>query len=450
MKKKINISINIINLIFSLLLFGTFIVFLFISYQADLKFNRAKRSIEKFIACENSSKIISQNAQILSEQANLFVITKNPEYAKRFLAERSKNENQKAMRNLQSFCNSDDLTYQRLEIAIGQADNLYQLELYAIKLIYEAEKDVFNFIPAEIQKIDLSETDKLLSKNAKEQKAVDILYGDGAFIYRQRITNNCTIILKDLETSIKKDLHVDAQDLGEHLHQLEFTQIFCFLICIMIFIIYAFWVFIPVKKYKTAMQMDQKIEPSGSSELIYLGNAYNAIYDSKSNHEKELLINSSTDALTGSYNRRAFEQICKENSTPDVKLALIIIDIDNFKSINDTFGHAVGDKALKHLSNCLNSTFRKDDYICRIGGDEFAVILTNFSKENKSAISTKMNFVKEKLSSRANDIPRFTISAGASISETGFSDEMFKQADGALYIIKNTGKNGCFVFSENN
>ena len=196
------------------------------------------------------------------------------------------------------------------------------------------------------------------------------------------------------------------------------------------------------------MENDLKVTPKGTKEVVYLGETYNKIYDVKSTNEKKLIHSSNTDALTGIYNRRAFEQICAEKSTKDTKLAIILIDLDNFKTINDTFGHSIGDKALKLLAKTLENTFRKNDFVCRIGGDEFAVILSDFTMENKSAITTKMNIVRDKLSNRSNDVPRFTISAGAAISTTGYSEELYKQADGALYIIKNTGKNGCFVYAE--
>ncbi|MBX8824497.1 GGDEF domain-containing protein [Ochrobactrum sp. SFR4] len=156
------------------------------------------------------------------------------------------------------------------------------------------------------------------------------------------------------------------------------------------------------------------------------------------------------DQLTGLYNRRAFELTLAERDPADGSLALILLDIDHFKRINDQFGHAAGDIALQRFSGILMTVFRKKDFIARIGGEEFAVILPD------TAMSEAYEFAERVRQAAENDafehgdgIVRLTISAGvcqAVAGVTSFSD-MTKKADISLYIAKNNGRNRVEIFA---
>ena len=154
----------------------------------------------------------------------------------------------------------------------------------------------------------------------------------------------------------------------------------------------------------------------------------------------------SYDALTGILNRRAFDQICQNSAEKKQNIALLLIDLDNFKYINDNYGHAGGDTVLKELARTLSDAFRKEDYIARIGGDEFAAILPDFNPEAANIIKSKIAAVNESLSHMKDGIKPVSISVGAAFSTIGFNDELYKNADKALYVVKEKGKRGCEVY----
>jgi len=152
-----------------------------------------------------------------------------------------------------------------------------------------------------------------------------------------------------------------------------------------------------------------------------------------------------TDALTGLYNRRHFNTIlnlelerAKRNQH---RLNLVLIDIDNFKYVNDTFGHPYGDEFLINIANCLKNCLRRsNDILFRIGGDEFAAILTYISLEEATYICNELQqqFKKD------NEHDKVSLSIGIiSIAPDYKTDikQIIARADEALYQAKRKGKN---------
>ena len=120
-----------------------------------------------------------------------------------------------------------------------------------------------------------------------------------------------------------------------------------------------------------------------------------------------------------------------------------IIDADNFKSINDTYGHAVGDIVLQRIADVVKKEFRSMDYICRIGGDEFAVIMVEVSKKHRDIIARKLTSINKELSFAKENIPAIFLSMGVAFSDRNNPGEsIFKDADYVLYKVKENGRNG--------
>lgn len=144
----------------------------------------------------------------------------------------------------------------------------------------------------------------------------------------------------------------------------------------------------------------------------------------------------SHDPLTQLANRRTFDEYLKQFASQasryDWMFSLVLLDIDNFKELNDTHGHAYGDEVLKQLSGELKSILRAGDIACRIGGDEFAVILANASKEGATQVVKR---IRENLLGLNNKIE---ISVGLSCAPTdGCEPEiLFALADSRLYENK--------------
>lgn len=164
-------------------------------------------------------------------------------------------------------------------------------------------------------------------------------------------------------------------------------------------------------------------------------------YNVSKNLEKALV----TDPLTQVYNRHVLEQIISDNaikgSTPFENIALAMLDIDDFKKINDENGHYTGDLALMYMGQKLSRETHKDDYVIRYGGEEFVIILRNCSVTD--ACARMEQFRKDIENADDTPIP-FTISIGVS-SYMGDYIKALQNVDEALYKAKNTGKNKVVV-----
>ncbi|MGZ0020086.1 diguanylate cyclase [Nitrosomonas sp. wSCUT-2] len=153
------------------------------------------------------------------------------------------------------------------------------------------------------------------------------------------------------------------------------------------------------------------------------------------------------DHLTGALNRRGFDNAFRREvnylSHTQGLLCFALLDIDNFKQLNDTHGHQVGDDALIYLVEAVKETLRREDVISRYGGEEFAILLPNTSlKEAISTIARIKRYLTKKFFLHGNNRLLITFSAGVAQYQPGESqDNVFKRADEALYRAKSNGKN---------
>ncbi|WP_418640455.1 diguanylate cyclase domain-containing protein [Sulfurimonas sp. ST-27] len=178
------------------------------------------------------------------------------------------------------------------------------------------------------------------------------------------------------------------------------------------------------------------------------------------NAQEEAQYQANHDFLTGLMNRKALLQRLHEENAKAIRHsfihAFLFIDLDNFKQVNDTYGHHVGDELLIQVSHRMRSILREEDILARISGDEFAIILVNIAETKEAAkeyAQKKCHSIIEALS-RTFVIEGNEIHIGASIGIKIFPDEkhnienIMNDADKAMYVAKKNGKNSCSIYSE--
>ena len=172
--------------------------------------------------------------------------------------------------------------------------------------------------------------------------------------------------------------------------------------------------------------------------------------EAKEEAEKMALI----DELTGLNNRRAFYEqghvLTNLSQRSEAELSMIVMDLDHFKNVNDTLGHAAGDEALKKIGEVLKKMIRKSDVCARIGGEEFGILLQVTSEQDAGQLAEKLRkeIEQTKISFNGEEFS-VTGSFGVSVCATSL-EKLFKGADQAMYQAKDSGRNcvvtvGCVI-----
>jgi diguanylate cyclase (GGDEF)-like protein len=212
--------------------------------------------------------------------------------------------------------------------------------------------------------------------------------------------------------------------------------------------------------YFVDLQLSQVAINSGILGLI-IGSFLSYIYTDKiTNYENSLIqqnsslsLLASTDYLTGIMNKRMFNEISERYfqtaQKNDLNLTLLLLDLDHFKKVNDTYGHQAGDQLLKRFVKTMESILNKSDIFARIGGEEFAVLLSQMNCDDtyNLAETIRKEIENDFITYEGQDI-RVTTSIGISENretDTEFED-IFSRADMALYQAKHEGRNKtCFI-----
>jgi diguanylate cyclase len=215
-----------------------------------------------------------------------------------------------------------------------------------------------------------------------------------------------------------------------------------------------------IKKVKQALiseieQMRRTVREKQSNDNVKL-EALAQQVDTLNSQLKQAHTESNTDSMTGIFNRKAFDrqiaELVERNTVAKFPFSLLMLDIDNFKSINDTYGHQTGDRIIMAVVNKCRQNIRGEDFFARYGGEEFVIILPGASLRN--AVK-KANYICKAVAStryRLSDSKdeqtlKVTMSVGVSCHQKADTvDSVIKRADKALYAAKHAGKN-C-VYSE--
>ena len=200
------------------------------------------------------------------------------------------------------------------------------------------------------------------------------------------------------------------------------------------------------------INMQKEVQSQLISSHVQLSRKTQALNEA----QEALKIQASHDYLTNVHNRRYFQLIAKDMiraaKREDSDLSVIMIDVDRFKQVNDTYGHSVGDQTLKHIVSILCETVRESDIVARIGGEEFAILPLSTDLEGAAELAEKL---REAVSTHPvriddkTDIP-VTISLGVASVDVHTDiniDNSLNTSDQALYKAKQSGRNKVAVYS---
>lgn len=432
-----------------LMLIGCFlsIIIIVFSNLVKNKYEAIVSSMTDYAECSKAINDFRDACSYTTNQARLYSVNLNTSYMDNYFFE--KNELRRCENALEiiEMTHKDDPADVGLTMALREVELLKKKEIYAIRLISEATHLDISTLPTEVANISISSDDIKLSDVEKLEKSRQYLFDSEYISAVDNISKYCNSVITSLV-----NCYLNKQSLNnisiKNFFQLEFILIIILiLVVITLYILLVVLVLLPLSRNCRSIESGKKMLVSGSSEVRLISQIFNNLYDKNALATSDLKHKAEHDPLTGLINRNGFNQIKDVLKTVDEPIAYLIVDIDYFKSINDTYGHLTGDAVLKKIANLMSEQFRNSDYVARIGGDEFAVVMTKIGTTPVNIIQRKIENMNKSLQNVTDDLPSVSLSVGVSFSENGFRAELEAQADEALYKVKKGGRCNCSFYN---
>ena len=420
------------------------VIMVFSIYRLSSSFLRLTDATESHIAMEEAATKLMDASDYLTEKAQRFAGTGNMQFLEEYFTEAEEStRREKALDQMNDDPHYDN-AYQYLKSAMDASIELMNLEYYGMKLVIEAKG--YEYYPEILKEVELSEEDAAISPDEKMRRATELLLSNDYYERKDTSRTNMKRSLKEIESLTREEKEESLKVL-----QLE-TNIVRLIVLLQTFgLLIVVWMtsklgIRPVLKAVDRIKEDDPLPEIGAREFRYLAQAYNKMYDVYKRSLENLNFKASHDELTGAYNRAGYELIL---STIDrYSTYLLLFDVDRFKSINDQYGHQTGDKVLARFVYVLKKNFRSDDYICRLGGDEFCVFMVHAGEKWKDLLIIKLKKIQAELGTVKEDLPGFTVSCGiAHGSKAKDTASLVRMADEALYQTKKNGRDG-FTFAD--
>lgn len=399
---------------------------------------------QEYLLIKDNVADMSRGSDYLTEQARLYAITKDYNYADAYFQEVGVTQRRdKALLEIEHRLQEKDPDAFRLsKEALELSNELMELEIHSMKLAALSVGETLDSLPAQVQDYPLTDAELQYTSQEKSEAASQLVFGQEYRAMKQQIDERLTSVTQSVTSICELDLEKSEKSMKNALTRQSIYTILVVMLVIFSYIMIAVLILRPIRIYVNCIKNNNFLEITGAYEFKYLAATYNNIFEMSMEQQNVLRRKAECDALTGLLNRQAFEQLKERLQGKTSVIALLLIDIDVFKSINDTYGHEMGDKALINAANILKESFRRADHVLRIGGDEFAIVMEKVQPDKPQIISEKIDKINWILQHPQNDLPKYSISVGIAFSENGYSDELFRQADQALYHTKENGRCG--------
>ncbi len=439
------IPLRTLNILMIVIVCILAVLLLAVTFRTTGSYRDMREAVESYIKCQHAASSMMEASDYLTEQVREFVVTGNPDSVDNFFTE--VNETRRRDNALEELGEhfSDSEVYGYLEKALERSNALLEREYYAMRLTIEAKGYELGTFPRALQEVQLSGGDLALTAEQQSALAVEMVFGTEYQEQTTEIRANVSQCLESLVNATEEQQTGSSDRLRELMRQ-QTTLIAVLIICFAAMVVLTFCLVIrPLERYVELIRNRQLIPSNGATEMRFLADTYNSMFRQTKRDQDRLSYNASHDDLTGLFNRGVFDKV--RDTDDQSSIGLVLVDVDKFKEVNDTYGHDVGDRILKKVADLLRDGFRGDDYVCRIGGDEFAVVLMNVSSEMKDRIRNKMEYANKVLQNPDDDLPAVSLSVGVAFGDReNPTDDIFKDADTALYRVKNSGRAGFGVY----
>ncbi|MBQ9580314.1 MAG: GGDEF domain-containing protein [Lachnospiraceae bacterium] len=436
----VRFSYAIMSVLIALLVSGL----IYMINEASVLYNDLSVATDDYIVLTRAAKDLMDASDYLTQEVQLFTVSKDTEHMDKYFNEANTVKRREEAIKAMGIKAGDTEAFRQLQSAYNASIKLMEREYYAMKLVLVACN--ISEYPEELRDVMLSDYDKGLSGEQKIETAQELVHDKYYYKEKTIIRNRMSECTENLETETHTVQIESAEEMRRVLFRIEWAVIVLMLAFVVVFLLTLLLIIRPLHRAVKRIETDKPLNVEGGSEFKSLARTYNKMYELQKKNFAELSYEATHDALTGLYNRAGYEYI--KSSIVLKTTAMILIDCDRFKSINDTMGHETGDKILVKLADALRAEFREDDYVCRIGGDEFLIFMTNTDKKSRNLIRDKIKNINRRLQDTSDGLPDSSISAGVVFGAREKNlDVMFRHADITLYRMKEQ-RNGCAFYTE--
>lgn len=468
MSRKIHVNVvSTVSIVLTVLL-GAACVGVF--WYGGTQFQNLSDASQTYIECEEAAKDLKEGCDYLTEQARLAAVTGSEEYIDNYFEEIQVTRTRETAIAVLERNFPDDQTIASLKKALERSYSLQKTEIYAMRLVAEANGSARSSWPVDIQKAALSANDADLSADEMLARARGLTTDEAYQSVKIEIMASIEDGGKDLVTRTENAQGRASSIFWDVYRKLGGLIVAFGALTLGMAVVVRRLIIRPLVRYHTSIENGEPFPVAGAAELQQLAETYNRAREE--NEEAQMLIRHQAehDPLTDLLNRGSFDRILDIYEKGSYEFALIIVDVDTFKQVNDSCGHAVGDAILRRVARLLKTAFRSIDHVCRIGGDEFAVVMVEMTPDLAYTISDKIAAVNARLAMPEDGMPTVSLSVGVAFSgslagaagaggagagSAEGSDEaeaartaIFTAADQALYHTKEHGRNGCTFFED--
>jgi diguanylate cyclase (GGDEF)-like protein len=438
------IPVGMMNYIMAAATLVVSVLLMFTSQATREAYTTMRTTTDSYLSWQSSAVELVKGSDYLTNQVRCFAATGEQEYMDNYFREANEDRHRdQALEELEE-SQKDSQAYQELQAAMSASVHLMKQEYYSMRLTAGAFDYDLDALPAEVAQVELTAEDMALSQQEQKNQALRLVFDKSYQEQKDTIIQDMDNCLDDLADQMQREQTTASERLLRLLVVQRIFVILLILIVLVLIVTTTTLVISPLLRAVLHIREEQPIPIRGSYEFRFLAQTYNLMYEINRESRQKLAFAASHDKLTGLYNRSGYDYAMEHEDLSHG--ALLLVDVDQFKRINDSFGHEMGDRMLVWVAQVLQGSFRSEDHVCRIGGDEFAVLMHNVKPQHVRLIENKVEVINMTLTNPEDDRPPVSISVGIAFGEEGSTPEkLYENADKALYQVKERGRRGSAV-----
>lgn len=444
-EKKLIKGVRIRTINYGMLLTSSiiYILILYATIHLSLKYEELNIATENYVACVRQAGMVTEASEYLTMKARMYAVNRKVEHAQDYFTEiHVTKRREAALEELEKYNGSQE-AYDYLKRALESSNDLMKREMYSMKLVAAAMGHDIHEFAWELEDIRLTSEDQKMDSEAMLKKAEEMVFDTVYQDAKAQIASNISYFLNHVVESTKQQRTKNASMMQRIMNTQKVYISLLFVLSIMNVGLAVSLIIKPLRVYIRCIKDEKRLPVKGAYEFQYLALTYNHMYDVNAENEEALRYKADHDALTDLINRGGFDQICKSLQMQEKNIALLLIDVDRFKQVNDGNGHRTGDRILKKVADLLRNKFRSKDYVARVGGDEFSIIMMDAKADMSELIEKKIASINQVLRNPEDGLPEVSLSVGVAFSQDGYTNTLYQNADLALYQVKENGRCGC-------